>query len=75
MIVSGQPVSSLSSILMTYIIYSITDMRQETHFYVPTAAICTAVISVFIIIILSMIYGWHKLQKENLVEALRSETA
>lgn len=63
------------SVLMTYVIYRITNVRQETAFYIPVYAVIIAVISVFVIIILSMIYGWHKLRKENLVETLRSETA
>lgn len=62
------------SVAVTYLIYQIADQSDELSFFIPAGSIIAAMIAIFVIIALSMIYGQRKLAKENLVDALRNET-
>lgn len=62
------------SLAITYLIYYIvSDSGYEMSFYVPWGTFLTAIISVFIIVALSMVYSMKKVNKENTVETLRNE--
>ncbi len=62
------------SLAMTYLIYLIAaDSGYYMGFYVPWDKFIIAILSVFIIVVMSMIYSIKKVNKENTVEALRNE--
>ncbi len=62
------------SFIMTFIIYMIVDNSgYYLDFYVPWTNFIIAIISVFIIVIASMIYSIGKLKKDNTADTLRSE--
>jgi putative ABC transport system permease protein len=62
------------SLGMTYLVYLVaSDSGYEMAFYVPWDKFIIAIASVFIIVVLSMIYSIKKVNKENTVETLRNE--
>lgn len=62
------------SFAITYLIYYVvSDSGYDMSFYVPWSTFLIAIISVFIIVALSMIYSMKKVNKENTVETLRNE--
>ncbi len=62
------------SFVMTYLVYLIaSDSGYNMEFYVPWDKFIIAIASVFIIVVLSMVYSVRKVSKENTVEALRNE--
>ncbi len=62
------------SLAMTYLIYLVaSDSGYEMGFYVPWDKFIIAIASVFIIVVLSMVYSIKKVNKENTVETLRNE--
>ena len=65
----GLPMSLVVSFLIHMVIYDI----QETPYEMPLAAMLVAIFSVFIVVVISMLYAARKLGKDNLIEAIRSE--
>ncbi len=64
------------SLGITYLIWIIvSDSGYYMSFYVPWDKFIIAVFSVFIIVAVSMIYSVKKVNRQNTVEALRSENA
>ena len=62
------------SLGMTYLVYLVaSDSGYEMSFYVPWDKFIIAIASVFIIVVLSMIYSIKKVNKENTVDTLRNE--
>ena len=62
------------SFAITYLIYYVvSDSGYQISFYVPWNNFLTAIISVFVIVALSMIYSMKKINKENTVDTLRNE--
>lgn len=62
------------SLGMTYLVYLVaSDSGYEMAFYVPWDKFIIAIASVFIIVVLSMIYSIKKVNKENTVDTLRNE--
>lgn len=62
------------SLAMTYLVYFVaSDSGYEMGFYVPWDKFIIAIASVFIIVVLSMVYSIKKVNKENTVETLRNE--
>ncbi len=62
------------SLVMTYLVYFVaSDSGYKMGFYVPWDKFIIAIASVFIIVVLSMIYSIKKVNKENTVETLRNE--
>lgn len=62
------------SLVMTYLVYYVaSDSGYEMGFYVPWDKFIIAIASVFIIVVLSMVYSIKKVNKENTVETLRNE--
>ena len=58
----------------TYLVYLVaSDSGYEMPFYIPWDKFIIAIASVFIIVVLSMIYSIKKVNKENTVETLRNE--
>ena len=59
---------------ITYLIWLIaSDSGYYMSFYVPWDKFLTAILSVFIIVAVSMVYSVRKVNKHNTVETLRNE--
>ena len=62
------------SLGITYLIWLIaSDSGYYMSFYVPWDKFLTAILSVFIIVAVSMVYSVRKVNKHNTVETLRNE--
>lgn len=58
----------------TYLVYLVaSDSGYEMPFYIPWDKFIIAIASVFIIVVLSMVYSIKKVSKENTVDTLRNE--
>ncbi len=65
----GLPVS----FAVTYIIYSAITQGFGTEFYLPLKAVAIAVISVFLVVFVTMLYAMRKIKKDNPIDALKNE--
>lgn len=62
------------SLAMTYLVYIVaSNSGYQMPFYVPWDNFLIAIASVFVIVIVSMIYSIKKVNKENTVDTLRNE--
>lgn len=65
----GLPVS----IAISYLIYRMVNGSVETPYLLPAGYIAVAVVSVFAVVFVTMIYSRNKIQKENVIDVLKSE--
>lgn len=65
----GLPVS----IVISYLIYQMVNGSVETPYLLPTGYIIIAVVSVFAVVFVTMMYSKNKIQKENVIDVLKSE--
>ena len=65
----GLPVS----IGITFIIYLVLSEAIKTTFHLPWAAIGIAVLSVFLVVFVTMIYSMRKIKKENTIDSLKND--
>ncbi len=65
----GLPVS----VGVTYLIYLAVSEGYETGFYLPWTAILIAVLSVFAVVSVTMMYSMSKIKKDNPIDALKNE--
>ena len=65
----GLPVS----FLVTYLIYRAITQGYGAEFYLPIKAIIIAVISVFLVVFVTMMYAMRKIKKDNLIDALKND--
>jgi putative ABC transport system permease protein len=63
-----------ASLLMTYVIYRITGIAYNRGFFVPWHSVIIAVISVFLVVFVTMIYAMHKLKEKTVIDGLKNET-
>lgn len=68
-LILGIPISCIIS----YIIYNIVAQGFQADFHLPWAAIGIAVLSVFAIVFITMLYSIHKIKKDNLIDVLKNE--
>ncbi len=61
------------AVLMTYLIYLVTVSMAHLRFELPWTAIGIAVISVFIVVSVSMLYSTGKMKRDNPIDALKEE--
>ena len=61
------------SLFVVYLIYKTMADVVSNGFMIPWTSIIIAVISVFIIILLSMLYASSKIKKDNILEQIRDE--
>lgn len=66
----GIPTGFVVSFLIHIVIYDI----QETPYQLPMTAMLVAIFSVFIVVVISMLYAVRKLEIDNPIEAIRSES-
>lgn len=65
----GLPVS----ILITYLIYRSVMQNADVAFTLPWGAIGIAVLSVFLVVFVTMLYSMRKIKKDNPIDALKNE--
>ncbi len=65
----GLPVS----ITVTYLIYRAITQGYSAEFYLPLEAIAIAIISVFLVVFVTMMYAMRKIKKDNPIDALKNE--
>ena len=58
---------------ITYLIYLAIMEGFEATFHLPWAAICIAVLSVFLVVFITMMYSMSKIKKDNPIDALKNE--
>ena len=58
---------------VTYLIYSAIAQGYATEFYLPLKAIAIAIISVFLVVFITMMYAMGKIKKDNPIDALKNE--
>lgn len=66
----GLPVSFLVILLIHN---SMDDFMTSGKILIPWGSVLFAVIGVFVVVLLAMIYSVHKIKKENILEAIREE--
>ncbi len=57
----------------TYLIYRAITQGYGTEFYLPLKAIAIAIISVFLVVFVTMMYAMRKIKKDNPIDALKNE--
>lgn len=62
-----------AALVMTYIIYLITDMMYTKAFYIPWYSVVISVGSVFIVVFATMLYSMRKIRGDNPIDALKNE--
>lgn len=60
-------------ILISFLIFRVTNMAYETSFFIPPFSIVIAVGSVFAVVFAAMWYSAGKIRKDNLIDALKNE--
>ena len=63
-----------TSIGITLIIhYALSDMMSTSGVILPWKAIIVSIVSVFVIVLLTMMYSTNKIKKHNIIEQIREE--
>ncbi len=65
----GLPVSAA----ITYLIYMAVSGGYEIDYYLPWGAVGIAVLSVFLVVFITMMYSMSKIKKDNPIDALKNE--
>ena len=68
-LILGLPVSAA----ITYLIYMAVSGGYEIEYYLPWGAIGIAVLSVFLVVFVTMMYSMSKIKKDNPIDALKNE--
>ncbi len=68
-LVYGLPISFAAM----YLIYSLLKSNFEFTFTVPWASVVMAIVAVFVIVGLAMLYSGAKMKKKNIIDALKQE--
>ena len=63
-----------SAVLLSYVIYRFANLAFEHSFYIPAKSILIAVGSVLTVVFATMLYAVHKVRKDNVIDALKTET-
>ena len=58
---------------VTYLIYKAISDGFETSYHLPWTAISIAVLSVFLVVFITMMYSMSKIKKDNPIDALKNE--
>lgn len=59
------------ALALDFLLYKIVNFGIEQPFIIPWGAIAISIACVFIIVFITMLYGFHKLKKENIIDGLR----
>ena len=63
-----------AAIAVTYIIYDSLKNTIAVSFYIPASSIVIAVLSVFAVVFITMIYSMSRIKKDNILDTLRKES-
>ncbi len=69
----GLSLGLIASVLTTYLIYRIISNAISRSFWLPLGGFVVAIVSVFAVVFVTMLYTTNILKKENVVDALRNE--
>ena len=58
---------------VTYLIYRAINRGIDTPFTMPWKAVGIAVLSVFLVVFVTMMYSMGKIRKDNTIDALKNE--
>lgn len=58
---------------VTYLIYHVVNSGIDTPFTMPWKAVGIAVLSVFLVVFVTMMYSMRKIKKDNTIDALKNE--
>lgn len=58
---------------VTYLIYHVVNSGIDTSFTMPWKAVGIAVLSVFLVVFVTMMYSMRKVKKDNTIDALKNE--
>lgn len=58
---------------VTYLIYHVVNRGVDTPFTMPWKAVAIAVLSVFLVVFVTMMYSMRKIKKDNTIDALKNE--
>lgn len=61
------------SLGVSYLIYQSIGRSMAVSFYVPVPAMCVSAAGIFVIIFITMVYSKYKIQKDNIIDALKNE--
>ena len=53
--------------------YALADMMSINSIVIPWKAIIISIVSVFVIVLLTMMYSTSKIKKHNIIEQIREE--
>lgn len=59
--------------IVTYGIYTATNMLTSQPFYIPSVPVAIAVFSVFAVVFATMLYSASKIRKDNPIDAMKNE--
>lgn len=62
------------ALFITYLMYRSIMIGVDIGFLVPWTSIGISVLSVFLVVFVTMLYATHKIHKENIIDALKTET-
>ena len=62
-----------ASAVITYLIYGAINKAIDTPFTMPWKAVGVAVLSVFLVVFVTMMYSMGKIKKDNTIDALKNE--
>ena len=68
-IVFGLP----AALIVTYALHSLTKQMFDFGFRLPWLSVAIAVISVFAVVFVTMLYSMRKIKKDNTIDALKNE--
>lgn len=68
-LILGLPVS----FLIVYLIFISVDVGYTMSFFIPWQPVLIAVLSVFAVVFITMMYSMSKVKKDNPIDALRNE--
>lgn len=62
------------SITFSYLLYIALNRNFEFAFFIPLNAIIIAIVGIFTLVLLTMLYSIHKVKNDNIVETIRNES-
>ena len=68
-LVTGLPVSCI----IAFFIFKITSVAFDTTFYIPLSSVIISVSSVFIVVLVAMLYALKKIHRKNPIDEMKNE--
>ena len=62
------------SFLLMYAMYRSMIASVDIRFLVPWSSVIISIAGVFVVVFVTMLYATHRIRKENIIDALKTET-